>query len=333
MPATAAHKSRVASTRLNDVEAARELLSARYKPHGLRKLCDTTPFGLVHVSTPVPVGTFNVLTYGAEVEVTPEPFQDFFMLEMPLQGGARLESAGRKSAKSGPDKALFVPPHARFQAVWEAGTVQVMLQIRKDVVLERWQLMCGDATRQLPKVFPEIELETAEGWRVRQLLMLISEELKAAVSSDTNAMSETPLAAAAVDATLAYFRKHQTTMVDDKAAVLPASLRGCVRYIHANLARDLSVPVLVRHTRVSERTLFKLFRTFLHNTPRAYVEAERLKCARARLLEGVRVAEAAKSSGFTHQGRFAAAYERAYGEKPSETLQSGCPVSALASGS
>ena len=64
------------------------------------------------------------------------------MLELPLRGGACLESAGRQSAQSSPDTALFIPPHVRFKSVWQANTVQLMLKIRKDVVLKRWQMMC-----------------------------------------------------------------------------------------------------------------------------------------------------------------------------------------------
>lgn len=315
-------------TNLNDIEAARELLSRKYRPHGLRSLSATKRFDFVHVSASVPVGSFNMLRYGAKVEITPETFDDFFMLEMPIRGGASLESIGRKSVQSSNRKALFLPPHARFSSVWEEGTLQLMLQIRKEVVLERWQMMCGDATLQLPKAFPEIDLETPEGWRIKQLLLLISEELRNSAAVPNNSLSDTPLAAAAVDATLAYFRKHQTTMVEDGASVLPAHLRACVRRIHADPAGNHSLPSLLQHTSVSERSLFKLFRTFLHKSPRAYVESVRLKHARGLLLKGARVAQAAKASGFTHMGRFAASYEDVYGEKPSQTVAQPCPNSA-----
>ncbi len=319
--------------RLEDLDAACELMSKRYKPHGLRRLSDTDGVEFVHVTAPVPIGSFNVLQYGAKVEVTPEPFDDFFMLEMPLRGGASLESQGRRTAQSSTDRALFVPPHARFRSEWAQGTLQLMLQIRKEVVLERWQMLCGDATRQLPKIFPEIELSTPEGWRVRKLLMLLSDEMKEAVATGADTLAETPLAAATVDAALAYFRKHQATLAEDPESVLPAHLRRCVRYIHDNLAADLSVPVLLAQSNVSERTLFKLFKTFLHKSPRAYVEAERLRHARKHLLEGQAVSASARAAGFTHMGRFSASYEAAYGEKPSVTRANCCPKPASSSGS
>lgn len=316
---------------LVDPEEACEVLSTSFKPHDLLCADQNNRFEFVHVSAEVPVGSFNVLQYGAEVQITPEPFEDFFMLEMPMKGGANLESEGRPTAQSSPERALFVPPHARFQSEWAPNTVQLMLQIRKDVVLERWQMLCQDPTRQLPKMFPEIELATTEGWRIRKLLLLLSEEMKEAVALGADSLADTPLAAATVDATLAYFRKHQATMADNPESVLPRHLRNCVRYIHDNLAGDLSVPVLLRHSDVSERSLFKLFKTFLHQSPRAYVEAVRLRQARKLLLGGDTVSGAARASGFTHMGRFSATYEKSYGEKPSETRTVAYPKSAKSS--
>ena len=310
---------------MEDVDAAREFLSAKYKAHGLSANSRKGRFDFFHIATPVPIGAFNILKYGAEVEITPEPFDDFFMLEMPLCGGATLESLRRPVAQSSNEKALFVPPHARFTSTWEKDTVQLMLQVRKEAVLERWQIMCGDATRQLPKAFPEIDLRTAEGKQLKQILLLIGSKIRHLTPDQPPRLSDTPLAVAAVDAALCYFRKHQTTMVEDSASVLPANLRGTVRYIHDNLVGDLSLPVLLRQTSVSERTLFNLFRTFLHKTPRAYIEAQRLKKARGLLLDGRPVAEAARQSGFQHMGRFSGIYEKAYGEKPSATRMLNCP--------
>lgn len=116
-------------------------------------------------------------------------------------------------------------------------------------------------------------------------------------TADADSLSETTLVAAAVDAALAYFRKHQTTMVEDPESMLPAHLRHCVIYVHDNLSADLSVPKLLQRTHVFERTLYKLFKTYLHKSPRAYVEAVRLRHARRLLLGGKPVSLSAQASG------------------------------------
>ena len=56
-----------------------------------------------------------------------------------------------------------------------------------------------DATRQLPKAFPQIDLKTPEGWRICQLLKLLNEELKNSLAPETHwrkSLADTPLAAA-----------------------------------------------------------------------------------------------------------------------------------------
>lgn len=61
---------------------------------------------------------------------------------------------------------------------------------------------------------------------------VLSEDLRPRqFAQGVDSMSETTLAAAAIDAALAYFRKHQTTMVEDPESVLPAHLRNCVIYV------------------------------------------------------------------------------------------------------
>jgi transcriptional regulator GlxA family with amidase domain len=61
--------------------------------------------------------------------------------------------------------------------------------------------------------------------------------------------------------------------------------------------------------------------------PRATLARLRLQAARARLLaatEADSVTAIALDCGFAHLGRFAVAYRRAYGERPSETLARRC---------
>jgi AraC-like DNA-binding protein len=58
-------------------------------------------------------------------------------------------------------------------------------------------------------------------------------------------------------------------------------------------------------------------------SPLEWVNARRLAAARARLLKGpggIGISSVALDCGFTHLGRFSAAYRQAYGELPSATL-------------
>jgi len=307
----------VAVQQSSDPLAAQAALNDRYKPHGMRLLGSETAFDFIHMSAPVPQGSYNILKYGAAVEITPEPFTDFYMLEMPIAAGVDIESAGRNSVRSDCNTALFLPPHVRFASSWRVGCTQLMLKINNAEVLRRWQATTGDPTSKLPRIMPEIDLTRTEGWRVQQMMFLLKDELERSVIAKRNTLATSPLAGATIDAVIAYFHDVHGDQLLDGYTVLPTQLRRCVKYIDANLASHLTIPHLLAQTDISERYLFNLFQQFLGTTPKKYIRSERLTKARSFLLTGqYSVSEAAKAAGFTHLGRFSVQYRRAYGENP-----------------
>lgn len=307
-------------TRTRDAAEARAILCDRYKPHDMRRIADPGGFDFVHMSAAVPDGSLNILKYGSAVEITPQPFQDFFMLEMPVRAGVGIETDGGGHAQSGPSTALFLAPDMRFRSTWAAGCVQIMLKLRADAILRRWRRVTGDDTAGLPVFRPEIDLETPEGWRVQQMLLMMRREFERAVIRNADTLAQSPLSGATLDAVLDYYRVHGVDPAPSATPPLPAALKRCIDHIGVSLHGDLSVPALLAVSGTSERTLFNLFRRFLDTTPQAHVRAERLKAARALLTSGRRsVAEAAAAVGIAHLGRFSAAYRDMFGEPPSAT--------------
>jgi transcriptional regulator GlxA family with amidase domain len=85
----------------------------------------------------------------------------------------------------------------------------------------------------------------------------------------------------------------------------------------------LSMVDLARELGLGVRSLQLAFQTVLGEGPRARLTRIRLERARERLLAGDphdEVTTIALDCGFTHLSRFAGAYLRAYGERPSDTL-------------
>jgi AraC-like DNA-binding protein len=92
-----------------------------------------------------------------------------------------------------------------------------------------------------------------------------------------------------------------------------------------HLGEPLHIPELCELIGVSERSLRSSSTEFLGVNPGRYVLWRRLSRARTALRDGtpdnVDLTELARSFGFTQLGRFAAAYQVAFGEHPSITLQ------------
>ena len=90
-------------------------------------------------------------------------------------------------------------------------------------------------------------------------------------------------------------------------------------------ASPMPMPELCRALGVSERGFRMCCVEFLGMSPNLYLRLRRLHAARAELRyadpETSCVAEIARRHGFSQVGRFATAYRRLFGEKPSESLR------------
>jgi transcriptional regulator GlxA family with amidase domain len=110
-------------------------------------------------------------------------------------------------------------------------------------------------------------------------------------------------------------------------APLPATLRRAIEFIEANADRHVAVGEIAEFARLSRRGLQSAFHRHLGTTPSAFLRDVRLTRAHQELAvadrsSGASVAAIATRWGFPHQGRFAAAYRKKFGEPPSDTLSS-----------
>ena len=102
-----------------------------------------------------------------------------------------------------------------------------------------------------------------------------------------------------------------------------AELIDDLRRIAADPARDQppTIHEACELLGVSRRTLQYTLRRQIGISPADYIRALRLNTARASILEGATVTQAATKAGFWHFGRFSQDYRALVGELPSATLQ------------
>ncbi|MFI8961603.1 helix-turn-helix domain-containing protein [Streptomyces sp. NPDC053493] len=105
------------------------------------------------------------------------------------------------------------------------------------------------------------------------------------------------------------------------------TLRRAMAFIEGNAHRDIGLADIAASVPVTPRAVQYAFARHADTTPLRHLRQVRLARARADLRAAdprtTTVTEVAVRWGFAHQGRFAAAYRRAYGEAPSETLRRG----------
>lgn len=94
-------------------------------------------------------------------------------------------------------------------------------------------------------------------------------------------------------------------------------------HMREHLSEIMSVKDLCQVANVSERTLLYIFRERLDTTPKAFLQACRLRKVQSELLNGTvkSVTDAATRWGYWHMGQFAADYKHYFGELPSATFK------------
>ena len=111
---------------------------------------------------------------------------------------------------------------------------------------------------------------------------------------------------------------------DSVQCLLPQHVKRALVYMRANVAEKITLPDLAATCAAPERTLLKQFKRFVGLSPLAYLRRLRLNLARGELLQvdcETAISEIAIGCGFTHLGRFATEYRRAFDESPSATRQ------------
>jgi AraC-like DNA-binding protein len=118
-----------------------------------------------------------------------------------------------------------------------------------------------------------------------------------------------------------------TPLFDTTVPRVPYRTLGAASdYIESHLSDAMTVAEIASAARVSVRALQRAFIDYYGESPLTFIEQRRLAAVRRDLLDprpGETVADAAYRWGFTHLSRFAAAYQRKYGERPSATLKTG----------
>ena len=107
---------------------------------------------------------------------------------------------------------------------------------------------------------------------------------------------------------------------------VPGAISRSVAFMEEHLGQPLTVAQIAGAARMSPRGLQAAYRRGMDTTPMAHLRALRLEAAHADLLAAdpatSTVGDIAARWGFTHLGRFAAAYRDRYGRKPGTTPSS-----------
>jgi len=304
-----------------DLDEARSMVGRVMRPHHLGVVGAQQRLDARMHHQPLGEVSLNRLRYGANVEIRPGPLEDFFLVQMPLSGCARI-SSGPQQVDSTPDVASVVSPDDDLAMRWAEDNDQFMLRVGRSLLERTLVGHLGCALDRPLRFQLGFRWRECAAWRCLMSYLLDCSTQHAHLAEHKLIVHQMEQLAAA---TLLSAQPHNYTgaLPGRRGAVLPRHVRSVQDYLQAHAHEAVSAEQLARIAGVSVRSLYAGFKEFLGVSPMHYLRDLRMERAHAELVSGEsrNIAGVALRWGFAHMGRFSAGYKERYGVSPSQSLR------------
>ncbi|MFK7764662.1 MAG: AraC family transcriptional regulator [Roseobacter sp.] len=305
--------------RTRDLDEARAAVADRYCDHRL----DVLGADRLEVQHNHARGThlsLNLLGYGADVAIDPGELTDFYLLQIPLCGQARILHRG-EVVDANPDFGTLLNPDRPTQMIWRGDCRKLMVQIDADFLA---QVATQEIAMELPgpiRFDPKVDLHGTAGQRLKALAVAVAR----AVDDGSLRLSHRDLSLHATEHALARaMLQAQPSNVSHllNATQKPGSayhLRRATAYINAHFHETIGLDEIASAAGVHRRTLQSVFRSELGLSPLEYVKNTRLDHACYHLSKRhnrASVTEIAFDCGYSHLGRFSRDFRLRFGCAP-----------------
>jgi AraC-like DNA-binding protein len=315
--------SRFAAVDTRSPDAAREAIGRIFCPHFLNPVGrNTEAFHARHHSATQVDYSVNFVAYGATVEIDPGELSSFYLLQLPLKGGAKVRCGTLAADVQAGMRGSLLSPTLGTRMTWFEGCEKLIVLIRREALEAQFESLTHERMRTI-EFETGVDLTGVAGRAILQHAQLMRD---AAETTD-----------GVPDAYRTLLRDGLTTLMLSRltSSVTPSfaqpapsadplAVRRAQDYMAANAQRAVSMVEIASASGVSLRSLQDTYRKARGVTLSEGLLMLRLERFRAILLAldaHVSVADAAFAAGFGHLGRAAAAYRDCYGEAPSETLR------------
>ena len=317
--------SRVAT---DTVDQAADEIGRIFCPHDLKPLQAGGPdFFALHNSAAFDGFSINYVAYGGSVSIDPGCLERFFLLQLPLQGGALVSTSARDIATAPDVAASLLSPTMPTRMVWQNDCAQLILLVERKLVEQRAAALAGGAVCAI-EFDPAIDLAAPAA-------QALQAQMQGLVNLAEGLGSKRPLSPAAtanwrealLDGLLTgqhhgLSQAMQTFAGESQA--LPQALRRARDWLAAHAADPLDLVQLAGAAGIGIRALQLGFQRHFGMSISQMLLNLRLAELNARLAAAppdTRIIDIAFDLGFSHVIRMAGAYRQKFGETPSATLR------------
>jgi len=310
----------LATTHLDE---ARDKVSRYFWPHRIDVAGRKAALAASFHHAPVAASSLNYVRYGADTLIDAGEQPDCYMFKYAVDGP--LGAARRDTDyQVRPGQLIVSAPARDLKVRFARKTGLLIFKVPRRRLNRHLTRMLGDTVAGRTAFRDGPVTATGAMQSYVRALTLLRLELDASQSLARNPAAAVEYEEFLLSALLRAWPHSQSHRLDAPPAIRPYAVKRVIDYIEANADRPLRAGDLVRVSGAGTSALYAAFQRHVGCSPMAYLRGVRLSRARAALLaagEAETVSSIALDWGFSHFGRFGAAYREAFGETPSETLR------------
>jgi AraC-like DNA-binding protein len=310
--------------RTSDLDAAREHIGSLFVPHYLDVIGGGQRLD-VCVSRARMEGVSLVYhRHGASVRVRPEPFRDFFLLQIPVSGEASIRF-GQQELTCNTTQAVMISPHLGVDMRFGSGCEHLIVRIEKCELERHLERQLGRDLRRPLEFAPAVPLLTPGGQEIKALLQLMTASLLDGQGMCSSPITRKHMVSLLLSGLLTCLENnYREELAQGVQVPKPAYIRKAQEFIATNVREPIGPDEIAAAAQVSARALYAGFKTSLNTTPMRYLRQLRLDMVHEMLTKvdprRASVTDIALQLGFQHLGHFCTAYKERFGELPRDTL-------------
>lgn len=310
-----------------DPEEASRHLQRVFSRHRLSILAQAQGFCARYRGDRVGEMAVSSLSYGCEAALQIEPARDFLLVSLQLRGQGSVCSRGQRVEGGTGLITVDSSPQHEVSKHYSADSERLNVRIDRP----RIERLLADVSGRVPQRPLEFALgadaASPAGAHWCDGLRLALGYLDPAGPAAGAALVVRRLEESLLLMLLTELpHNHSAWLHGTAQPPAPRHVRRAEEHIRAHAGSDLTLADIALAAGTSVRSLTEGFRRFRDTTPMRYLRDVRLDGVREALRQGdagASVSAVAARFGFAHAGRFAADYQRRFGERPSDTLRRG----------
>jgi AraC-like DNA-binding protein len=249
-----------------------------------------------------------------------------YYVHLPITGRMESRHGGSELIATRELAAVYQPGAGSFSGQWAAGTRVLCVRLDHTAVAAALARLPDGAPAAQTKFELAINTQQGLGRTWAEQLLVLSRQPTGRESLLAHSLVSRPLAESLVNGfLLASAPTCSAAIVAAARSARPAAVQKAIELIEADPQVSLGVSDMAARCGVSPRALQAGFQRHIGMSPLSYLRDARLRRADAELRMAASpddtVASIARRWGFTHLGRFAAAYGAKYGQPPGQTLR------------